>query len=551
VIVRNVFAIEHRPMLATNQLSETKRRFNDVYQQYVRTVCAPGIEKEFWNRASLYRGNGIFVPTLIDDTLDKITIEKNLPLMQQKANWIENNIKRLEKEISFNHLITWNSSLRSQLDHVVSFKQKFLESSTIEEKEKIRKEARLYYKRYQDEVLGLMNSLYFMQSFNFPVDHFQLRSQYDLFKKRKDQLGKRKANEMYFLRRVVEDGTQNPDGGKNDAYMRSVMNTIAIALSKPDDFIREELRYDLEFIFNAIDDHLKRGPIVHLSRLREWLRLEKNEKVFYHQLLKNQFHDDATKTTSEYVLLRSTALKNFKSFVQAQQRKVYDFWMKQPEIYQALFVLDAILMMEVGGIDGRDMLERRDVAQVAINRRHIDYFSSIASDDDLYPYLSDIADLQNQRWLNVLFKEGEFSFTYFFIPSTIRIFCPEMSRYGQFIRDENVNLSLDLLSGPDTNFPALRYYSRASMFGRIEMDPLWHDFLAYPERPGLKLEKGKEEYSEAYKTGNFKFLYHFTDAVGDTFKVLEIKDKKVVSSFNGEHFYQWRNPNLFRYFIKK
>ncbi len=126
-----------------------------------------------------------------------------------------------------------------------------------------------------------------------------------------------------------------------------------------------------------------------------------------------------------------------------------------------------------------------------------------------------------------------------------------MSRYGQFLREENISLALELLSKAENDFPALRYYSRASMFGRIEMDPLWRDFLPYPERPGPLLTDNVLEYRNLYKSGNYNYLYHFADISGDTFKVLEIKGKKVVSDFNGEQYFQWRNPNLFRFFMKR
>ena len=44
------------------------------------------------------------------------------------------------------------------------------------------------------------------------------------------------------------------------------------------------------------------------------------------------------------------------------------------------------------------------------------------------------------KWLNVLFKEGEFSFTYFFIPSNIGIFCPDFSKKAKILRKENLNI---------------------------------------------------------------------------------------------------------------
>jgi hypothetical protein len=134
---------------------------------------------------------------------------------------------------------------------------------------------------------------------------------------------------------------------------------------------------------------------------------------------------------------------------------------------QKLFSIETILYSEVGRIDAPDALERRDIAQVVINRSQNVLYNSLGNKDSIVKYLSPEIKINENKWLNVLFKEGEFSFTYFYIPGNFHIYCPDMSRIGQFLRRENVRIALNLLNKPQASFFALRYFSRASMFGLI------------------------------------------------------------------------------------
>ena len=167
-----------------------------------------------------------------------------------------------------------------------------------------------------------------------------------------------------------------------------------------------------------------------------------------------------------------------------KQRKVYNFWLQENKLNRVLFVLETILFNEAGDVDGRDALERMDVVQVVFNRTQIPFYHTIEEDEAIYPYLRSIGKkkLTRSKWLNVMFKEGEFSFTYFFIPSSKNIYCPDVSRRGRFLRKENLGVILNMLKNPNSKFKATRYFSRASMLGRIDMAKVWTDFSALPER---------------------------------------------------------------------
>jgi len=148
-------------------------------------------------------------------------------------------------------------------------------------------------------------------------------------------------------------------------------------------------------------------------------------------------------------------------------------------------------------------------------------------------------------------KKESSSFTYFYFPGNLQIYCPDMTRVGQFLRRENVRIAIDLLNNPRKEFKAVRYFSRLSMFGRIEMDSLWQNFKALEEFPG-KPAKNSKKYLEFYKKDHYKFLYPFkNESLSKSFYAVEIKGKPfVVEASNPKQVYQYRNPHQFKYFTE-
>jgi hypothetical protein len=169
--------------------------------------------------------------------------------------------------------------------------------------------------------------------------------------------------------------------------------------------------------------------------------------------------------------------------------------------------------------------------------------------DSIKKYLPTDLATEKNKWLNILFKEGEFSFTYFYIPGNFHIYCPDMSRIGNFYRKENARIGLEHLNQPRKDFRALRYFSRVSMFGRISMDSIWTDFLALPEIPGNPV-KNHQKIQSAINAGHTRFLYKFTNNdLKKTFQVIELKNKKyVLEENNTKNIYYYRNPHHFKYF---
>jgi hypothetical protein len=181
-------------------------------------------------------------------------------------------------------------------------------------------------------------------------------------------------------------------------------------------------------------------------------------------------------------------------------------------------------------------------------------YLSIGKKEFIYPYLKKViseSTLKSEKWMNALFKQGEFSFTYYYMNGVAKIFCPDMATSARKLRAQNVEIALQVLKEGETSFQATRYFSRASMIGRIHMDTVWEDYIPYPERPGL-LAPGQEKLLKALEKGNYSYLYSFTDPSQDTYQVLEIeKENYALIEKNGvKLFYRQRNPHYFRYFTK-
>jgi hypothetical protein len=150
-----------------------------------------------------------------------------------------------------------------------------------------------------------------------------------------------------------------------------------------------------------------------------------------------------------------------------------------------------------------------------------------------------------------LFKQGEFSFTYYYMSGVAKIFCPDMAPKAKKLRRKNVEIALQVLKEGETPFKATRYFSRASMIGRIHMDSIWEDYVPYPERPGL-LSTGQDKLLKSFENGDYTYLYAFKDPNDELYQVLDIDDRTyALGEKNGiKLFFEYRNPHYFRYFTK-
>jgi hypothetical protein len=520
--------------------------YNKVHRKFFKKVCR-GADRKYLKLLKKYRGQGHYLPEVSDD-VDRNAIKQNIHHFDKKLAHIEKIIEELKKKKKLPSFSLVVREVEGSIEKLLKYKKTYFTKVDPQEKQKARDQSSLELKILQNKFSTMMNQLYFLKSYNFPNDHLKNRKSYDDVKGLKGIRARKKANKTFFYRRIIEDGAYDKNHTRPDIYLRSTLDTIYLNVMKPHEFIHENIRYDITWAFKRIESMLKRGYKVQLSRMIEWRDRTKRAKEFYADIIQSKNE----KKARAIIQKKNQASKELKKYVISKQKDVYTFWMKEKEINRALYVMSTILYNEVGTIDGEEALERKDVAQIVINRHGLNFYRQLARGQDLREQLG----LTHRKhlqypWLNVLFREGEFSFTYFYISSVSNIFCPDMSRRGKGIRSRNLKISMLALKHERNHFKPTRYFSRISMLGKVDMGKVWEDFAEYPERPGYEIERQKA-LRQSYIADNYKYLYSFSDPSGVVYQVVLLDGEfySVTWRKGKPVFYSYRDPHLFRYFSK-
>jgi predicted RNA-binding protein Jag len=526
-----------------------------VQKEYSDQSCRPGVE-QIYNALDLkYRGDGNYIPVTLDQKIDQKTIKAALPLIKEKIIWIKVQEGNIAKVPDFSGIEQTLKRLENEVTVLQEAKKDFFLAKKKSAKYDIEERAKKQFTQMMKEVENLRLSAPFLLSFKSPLNHLALRSEYEKYKNIQTKEARPKANALYLNRRMLQDGSYDENLTRNDAVIRAAFDTLYLSLSKDKDrsFLTENERSDFKYILTNFKNLLDNGQEKLMNRFNEWGKRAERSLAFYQDLADGKKvklpGDTATTDVKDMIEERSQTLFNLKDFVLKKEADAYAFWSKQSETNQYLYVMETILYAEVGRIDAPDALERRDVAQVVVNRYSHPFYSDMTTHDSLYDYLAKDLPIKERKWLNVLFKEGEFSFTYFYIPGNFHIYCPDMSKVGQYLRRENARIAIGLLNKPRMDFPALRYFSRMSMYGRIEMDSLWEDYKALGEVPG-KPVKNPKKLATLFKQDRYKYLYDFQSSdKKKTYLVVEMKAKTYVVDFNNpKQIFYYRNPHQFRYF---
>lgn len=531
-----------------------------IQTQFRNKICTPGTEEKFSELNQYYKNFGKFLPLNLDDKLDSKTIKAHLSLFDEKEKWISWNIDKLSLNKDFNVTYGLIKQLRKQRSDLIKLRQVHYFSKTDEDKKKVEIEAREKLMGFSREFHILIEQIPFILSFKYPIDHLELRKNYEHFKDLKTKESRAKSNSTFFYRRIVQDGMYDEEMVRNDSVLRAAIDTFMLSISNstPRSFLTENERYDSAYLFRAIEAILDLGADKILQRLVVWRERNRQIREFYRNILENKIlRDGEFLSVQKHLEEKALATFHLKDFVLKKEAEAYQYWSEQTDFFQALFAIETILYSEVGSLDGRGAEERREIALVVLNRLSADKYNHLSPDDSIYKYLDNHKDLKGKKnieankWLNVLFKEGEFSFTYFYIPGNLHVYCPDNTRDGQFLRRENLQIAMDTLNSGLKGYKGLRYYSRYSMQGRIEMDSVWTDYLPLPEKPGKKSAKSVALLKK-YKAQKFTYLYDFQDQQKGSFLVVEIDGKSyAVKKENPKEVFNYRNQHMFKFFGPK
>ena len=538
-------------LLKSNEESIIKK-FNNYQKDFSHQFCRPGTEEKFWRLFREFRGDGHYLPKTIDGRLDRKILNRFIPELKRKKKWIASQKSLVKKMKSFDQLYKNLDRLEKNVQELVKLKEAFEDEKDEKKKVSLKITSRYKLIIFKTQMFKFLGSIPFLTSYRYPNDHFELRENYDEVKLLGTRKSKSRANEVYFYRKVVQDGAQNPNQTKSDTFLRAMLDTIALSLKEKRDFITENLRYDLMSAFKGLKKQFDRGIKGQVKRLNEWYNRVGKVLDYYISLRRNKVKRGGQFETSESVVAKQAkARQGLKNFVYQKQAEVYKFWAEKDEIYQSLYVILTILFNEVGSIDSPYALERYDVTQVVLNRLTNSKYNYLARSDAIYKFLnSKRAFKASHKWLNVLFKEGEFSFTYYFIHGAVRIFCPDQSRLGKKLRGRNLGIALNMIKNPKRDFEAIRYFSRASMLGRITMDDIWSDYTPLREKPGVLIKKSEAIWKN-YADRKYSYRYHFFDENNRKFKVIEIADKVYSLDLKRKEVFSYRSPHYFKYFRSK
>lgn len=540
---------------ASTLTRDSKKKFISEYltlfNKHRSELCPSGTEEEFDKLLKAYRGRGLWIPEINGD-VDFKTIETLLPELENKLKWIQSERAKLIKRKSLPRPQIYKR-LSKNINRLLKLKSDWetLPLSVEKARQIAGKKSLQELTLLRAEWRKLVQSLSFLTNFKYPVDHLKNRLNYDEFRERPEATSQQIANYAFFYRKLVEDGAYNPDHTSSDSWLRTTMDTVQLEFDRPMMVIEEDLRYDLEYVLNRIDKELERGKSSLVARLGEWEERTSIALQFYHDLLK----PESREASKLFIQERNKATLKLKEWVSTNQAKSWLWWQNQSEQMKAMYTLDTILYNEVGNVDSKHGFERMDVVQVVLNRQKVEMYRTLDPVQEMWPLLRlnlSAEKIQQEHWLNSLYRRGEFSFTYYYMPGAVKAFCTDRTPAGLKLQKENLEIAANMLLQPRSEFLGLRYFSRASMPGRINMASVWSDYERLPEAPGA-LIKSQEPLRASMRKTEMKYLYRFIDAQSLDHEVYEHNNKIYVARLLNDQwvFYDWRNPHHFTFFKLK
>ncbi len=506
-------------------------------KEFKKQACQKTDEQSYKDLLSEYRGRGFYLPRR-DKTLDLISLRLGLKLLDEKIEWLEQTEKKIKKGIDRKSIDHSLEQLESIIDQLLQLKFQF-------EKHKVKKavlEGQQKRIQLHQQWKKLSEKIFFLKNFNFPTDHLKNRADYESLDEQKETI---KRNLIFTKRKILEDGASESDGSGSDLMLRSVFDSIQLQFPIKENFLSDQLRSDLDWFLKSLKSYLRKNNDQKIQKRHgHWLSRVRQHREYYNGLLLMP-----PQKRRQIALHSYHAQRNISDFNDQKQLATYLFWQEKSEAMQKIFALDSLLLHEVGRVDPTG-LERLDVLNVFINRVNLEPFNHLAPQQALRVLLDRQKSPASAKWLNTLLRRGEFSFTYFYIPSSYHLYCPDIYPGINNLRKENYRLIKQSLAQQERDSKLIGYFSRVSMLGRIDMSSVWTHWSDRSERPGsLIREQSSSVLKKALKNGNFRYYYHFLYQ-GEQHWVIEIQEQTYVMKgrLQSPIFYHYRNPHLFRFF---
>lgn len=183
-----------------------KTKFEGLHQKFSKELCRPGTEEKFWQLYKNFRGDGHYLPKTVDGHLDKETLFRYIPEIKRKKEWIEGQIKSLSKKKNFSSELAELEELEKEIKELIHLKEVYEDSDNETQKILYRDKSKYQMIKFRKKFNDFILKVPFLTSYRFPVDHFELRENYDEVKHSENKEQKTRANEVYFYRKIVQDG---------------------------------------------------------------------------------------------------------------------------------------------------------------------------------------------------------------------------------------------------------------------------------------------------------------------------------------------------------
>jgi hypothetical protein len=573
-------------LLAWNIKEEFQKYEKNIAESY-RVLCDSTSLNLARSLLKEYQRFQLYIP--VDDKtqdLSKEVIQKFLPKYQKKIEWIQHLITLKQTKSQIRKLLVDLEELKTLVENLIEYKE-HMYFSVIGEKyyqnpSQIQITSALQLrKKLKEKYFEIIAKFPRLHSFEHPVDLESLRSDYENLKLKGGRENILKSQEIYFYRKMVEDGAgiwseslkklQSPD-----YQLRALINTLHFRLDRDESILLDKQYYptfypidddeqmDVLYLVEILKSKLNDSETEENLKLQNWKKIVEEQLDRYQLLLKepNRFKDEN--------LLKKTAQDQLKKLVAEKQSQAFKFWSSKGLWQEVLYVMEQIIVNEVGNIDTERRDESEEILRILYRRVNHPKYSKMRKSQLLMKSLLEkkltIDQVNHHKWLSSLFREGEFSFTYFFIPANENLWCQPNHSVSKNIRQwlfqfleknylefqKPVFLPTSQSIEQEKMQYKMRYFSRLSMLGRMNIAKTWKDYKQNPIQVG-KLIENQKIYQIRKKQKKLKYKHHFFSEDGNLYIIFEDKASKkrdpfILYNHSKKQYYQYRNTHYFRYF---